>query len=241
MRIISLVPSWTETLIESGANIVGRTRFCIHPEEAIRKIPVVGGTKDVDWDTVKALAPDLLILDQEENPKWMAEQAPCAFHASHVTSIGDMPEQIRLLTQKIPGTTLSEFAKRWQLAQRDLSQIKDLPGVIEWLVPPQGTETKIVYIIWRDPWMTVTSGTFIASVLQQVGVKSIWPEAGPKKYPEFEMANVPEDAVLLFSSEPFPFAKFKDQLKSFARPAALVNGESFSWFGVRSLRFLESR
>lgn len=69
MRLISLVPSWNETLIECGLNVVGRSRYCIHPEDRVRDIPIVGGTKDIRWDRVREARPDLLVLDREENPE----------------------------------------------------------------------------------------------------------------------------------------------------------------------------
>ena len=96
MRIVSMVPSWTETLLACGCEVVGRTRFCIHPAEA-RRIPVVGGTKTIDWNRVRALAPDLLLLDQEENPRAMHDESPIESFATHITSVRDVgPELDRL-------------------------------------------------------------------------------------------------------------------------------------------------
>ena len=87
MRIVSMVPSWTETLLKAGVNVVGRTRYCIHPPKLITNIPIVGGTKDVSWDLVEDLKPDLVLLDQEENPLEMAEECPVPYFATHVNSI----------------------------------------------------------------------------------------------------------------------------------------------------------
>src|ERR1022692_4596445 len=95
VRVISMVPSWTETLIESGVNVVGRTRFCIHPKDQVKSIQAVGGTKDIDWDKVNGLKPNLVILDQEENPKSMADQCPFPILATHVTQISDVGRDLR--------------------------------------------------------------------------------------------------------------------------------------------------
>src|SRR3954462_7806167 len=99
MKVISMVPSWTETLIECGVEVIGRTRFCIHPRQVVASIPVVGGTKDVNWQRVQLLNADLLILDREENPKWMAEQAPLPVLDTHVQSVDQLPRELERLGQ----------------------------------------------------------------------------------------------------------------------------------------------
>ncbi len=91
MRVVSLIPSWTETLLEAGVNVVGRTRFCVYPADKVRNIPAVAGTKNWDFAAIKALKPDLLLLDKEENPKWMAEQTEIPVFSTHITSIQSMP------------------------------------------------------------------------------------------------------------------------------------------------------
>ena len=241
-----MVPSWTETLLACGCEVVGRTRFCIHPAEA-RRIPVVGGTKTIDWNRVRALAPDLLLLDQEENPRSMHDQSPCDVLATHVTSVRDVgPELDRLAMRLGDGAgTLRDVAARWSriatVPPRLLAMWRDLPGVIEWLRPPDGPSVgPVTYLIWRDPWMAIGPGTFIASMLEAVGVPQarLLPASG--KYPTLDPDSLPGNTVLLASSEPYPFHRKRDELLALDRPVAIVDGESFSWFGVRSLGFLES-
>jgi ABC-type Fe3+-hydroxamate transport system substrate-binding protein len=242
MRVVCLVPSLTETLIECGVNVVGRTRFCVHPEAQVQKSSVVGGTKDLNWDKFKALQPDLLILDQEENLAWMKEQSPVPVHVTHVTSIQSLPGQIRQLSEALNEPNLLSIAQRWQeisgrQAKWDWSRI---PGQLDRLgTVPAGVE-RLVYVIWKNPWMTVSKETFIGSVLAQLGAGSWLPEFG-KKYPSFEMEDFdPQKTFFLFSSEPFPFHKKIDELRQMGLQGSIVDGEAYSWFGIRSLKFLEN-
>src|SRR5437868_6660844 len=101
MRVVSFVPSWTETLLSSGVEVVGRTRFCIHPHEKVAAIPVVGGTKDWNLEKLRALKPDLLLLDQEENPKFMAEQSEFPFHATHIESVQSVAGALRAMGERL--------------------------------------------------------------------------------------------------------------------------------------------
>lgn len=245
MRVVSLVPSWTETLIEAGVNVVGRTRFCIHPE-SVKDLPIVGGTKNWDFDKIRSLAPDFLILDQEENPKFMAEQQEIPYIASHITHVKDMPSALANLSAALSDSNLQDLATRWKILMAKPSQPlwnypESIPGLLEWGQKPQQTITKIIYIIWKNPWMAVSRDTFIGSVLEHCGFAGKLLEF-PSKYPEIDLADMPDkdSTLLLFSSEPFPFLKQKKDLAQLGFPYAFVDGEKFSWFGVRTLRFLES-
>lgn len=241
MRVVSLVPSLTETLAECGVNLVGRTRFCVHPEEAMKHIPAIGGTKDLNEEKLAELKPDLLVVDREENLPWMAERAPCRVFVSHATSLDRMGTELRRLASEFTGeprTQLEDLARRYDAvaASPDLTwDFANIPGTLERL--HEGKSTHVEYIIWKKPWMKIGPGTYIHSVLQKLGAPL--PQTGGK-YPTFEMSEVSADAVLLFSSEPFPFATVKAELRALGRPAVLVDGEGYSWFGIRGLRFLET-
>lgn len=237
IRVVSMVPSWTETLLACGANVVGRTRFCIHPPSSI---PVVGGTKDWNFEALEN--PELFILDREENPREMAAALSSPVHVSHVRSIHDMPRELdamadALATDAGVSMRLRKLASRWRRVLQTETRPAGLPGVLE-SFGASTQSSQVVYIIWRAPWMAVSSSTFIGSVLDKLGFK-VWPAQGPP-YPEIRLEDTPGDALLLFSSEPFPFAKKRDEIAALNRPAALVDGESFSWFGLRSLLFLET-
>lgn len=226
-----MVPSWTETLLEAGVEVVGRTRFCIHAPSGI---PRVGGTKDWKLSKLLALKPDLLVLDREENPQFMAEDSGLPVWASHVRSIDDLAPQLRELAEVARCPRLLDYAARWQNVAQSCLRGNDWPGVVEWGRRPSGPVDSVVYVIWRDPWMAVGPETFIGSVLRKVGYR-VYPFA--EKYPS--LTEFPLNSLLLFSSEPFPFLRKRQGLEELGLPYAFVNGESFSWFGVRTLRFLE--
>ncbi|WP_046859035.1 helical backbone metal receptor, partial [Sedimenticola thiotaurini] len=240
MRLVSLVPSITETLIDCQANLVGRSRFCIHPEEAVRKLPSVGGTKQVDWAAMAHLEPELVILDKEENTLEMAESCPYPYLALHITRVEDVASEFRRLAERIDSGALQRVAQRWERVSSGAGRhypLQSLPGVIEWWRPPT-TQSRVEYLIWRDPWMAIGEGTFIHSMLQRMGVESV-PHG--EKYPKIELTALnPRETALLFSSEPFPFQRYRDELRALGYACGLVDGESYSWYGTRSLRFLES-
>lgn len=245
MRVISLVPSWTETLIECGVNVVGRTRFCIHPQNRLKEISVVGGTKDIDWGKVQALKADLLLLDQEENLLWMKQQSPIPVHASHVQGVSSMSEEMARFVTLFPDQKGAFLAlkERWHRVvhrshptQWNFAQI---PGEMEKLANKSDTFNQLIYVIWKNPWMRVAPPTFIGSVLQILGAEP-WLVDSPQKYPEFELTDFDlMKTYFLFSSEPFPFHRKKKELEALGVQGSIVDGESYSWFGLRSLQFLE--
>lgn len=277
MRVVSLVPSWTETLIEAGVDVVGRTRFCIHPENRGRNIKVVGGTKDVSLDKIRDLKPDLILLDREENTKEMAEDlgklAP--LHVTNVRSVEDMPNELRALallfgsSQLDQAKCLESLALRYEkifeaspknqaAAKKQSPIVVELPGLSNRKVGPDSTA--FVYVIWRAPWMCVSRTTFIASMLSLSGydLAKLWTpepslsqrtEEAKARYPEFALSDLPANTHLLLSTEPYPFAKKLSEVETEFRSESvadknlsfeLVDGESFSWFGIRALRYLES-
>jgi hypothetical protein len=244
MRVVSLVPSWTETLLLAGVNVVGRSRFCIHPMAKVNGIPAVGGTKNWDFERIRELKPDLLILDKEENPKFMAEQDEIPIFASHVESIASVSGALAQMSYRLQNPVLADLAARWEVIAdwKGLPRWQvgsAIPGLIEWGREPQGQVRSVIYVIWRSPWMTVSKETFIGAVLEKCGMGPFLREF-PTKYPEFDLSTYPPaETLLLFSSEPYPFLRKKSVLNPVSNPYGFVDGECFSWFGVRSLQFLE--
>jgi hypothetical protein len=238
-----MVPSMTETLLEAGVQVVGRTRFCVHPQAVVKSIPAVGGTKDWQLSQVRDLQPDLIIFDKEENPKFMATEAPCPWVATHIQQIGNVADNLLRLNSLLHNAVLQDFATRWQaVASANYSLLKDwthLPGVLKWLRQPQEDVTQILYLIWNKPMMAVSRETFIGSIFKKVsGGHQL--AAFSKPYPKINLSEYePEKTLLLLSSEPFPFHRFQSEFENLEFPAAIVNGEAFSWFGLRSLIFLE--
>ncbi len=241
MNVICLVPSITETLIECGVNVVGRTRFCLYPKHKVDKITAVGGTKDIKWERCAKLQPDLVIFDREENLKEMADSCPYPWVDLHISSLKNIHEELLRLADLLKNKPLATIAQRWQEVSAKTHSIDDLeniPGVIEWWNKPT-TQTNFVYLIWREPWMAIGEDTFIQAMLDQVGLKSAR-LSFDEKYPVIDVDKISrKDTILLFSSEPFPFARHKTELAKSGFASALVDGEHYSWYGIRSLSFLE--
>lgn len=237
MRIISLVPSWTETLIKSDIYPVGRTRFCIHPNEDVQKIPIVGGTKAVNWDLIRELKPDLLILDKEENPQDFSKQG-IPYWASHVNDGISLHRDLLDLSKQLSNDSLFKLAR---LAEKINAAAPNPQGleqsIIEVLKPWTGDE-EFAYIIWKNPWMSISKETYIGFILQKLGLKIHQWNNSENKYPQVDL-DLTKNIVYLFSSEPYPFTKNKEELLKLNVKSALVDGEKMSWFGVRSLEFLQ--
>lgn len=239
-KIVCLVPSWTETLLEANLNVVGRTRFCIHPADKTRSIPVVGGTKNIKIDEIFALKPDVVLLDKEENKKEMADillQNNIEVLVSHVTNIETATEFLDILAKKFSCTQLADFADLYRVIlinKYHLSKDKFFSGIFmkqNSIFDPMNFE----YVIWRNPFMVIGMNTFIAEVFRLVGIEF----SRSEKYPEISEEEL-KNKYCLFSSEPYPFEKEFAHLTIQGFKGALVDGEKISWYGIRNLRFLDS-
>lgn len=234
-RILSLVPSLTETLFALGLgdNIVGRTAFCIHPAKSVNAVKSVGGTKQLNWRKVETARPTHAVLNVDENPKEMADEltargiVPVVTHPLEPADNGPL---IRLL-----GGVFGRDAAAEPLAQR----FEDALSAITAARPD--TETRVLYLIWKAPWMSVGPDTYIARTLDLIGWRT-WASPEGARYPEIDMTDAVLDDVdrVLFSSEPFPFTE--DHLTAFradhprhAAKAQQVDGEMLSWYGVRAI------
>jgi len=169
-------------------------------------------------------------MDREENTLPMAESCPFPWHATHITSVGAVGDDLQTLAGKLQNHKLEKLSADWQslaaMPNLDLS-IGSIQSV-----------TRVQYMIWQDPWMTISRSTFIGSVLVRTGLGQLLPDYS-KPYPELTGSSLPEaDTCYLFSSEPFPFARHIEGLERRGFNGALVDGEFFSWFGIRSYRML---
>lgn len=239
-----MVPSWTETLLWAEVPVVGRTRFCIHPADQCRNIEAVGGTKDVDWQKIERLQPDLVLLDKEENTEIMAQRCPLPWFATHVTSIHSLPQELENLSRELQAPKLQDLAQRWQKVLSSPHPLKTVPAELEWVKKTSKKYDHVVYVIWAHPWMAASQNTFIGSMCSWLGW-DIWkgPDQHAVKYPEFnpqDFVNAAGSVLFLCSSEPYPFLKKRQVLKELPGDVALVDGEKLSWFGLRSLKYLES-
>lgn len=230
-RIVSLVPSITEMLCELGlaAQVVGRTGFCIHPAEAVAAIPKVGGTKDVNIEKIRKLAPTHLVVNIDENEKPTVEQL--AEFVPNIVVTHPMDPRDNLDLARLLGGIFGagQRAAEWCSAfEAEYARLQD---------EPKGPPARVLYCIWQDPWMSISADTYIARMMAEIG----WsvPDLGEKRYPQFSWSEelvAGIDGVLL-STEPYRFTQeHADALeKQIGKPVHLVDGEMMSWYGSRAL------
>jgi len=247
LKIVSFVPSWTETLLAAGGNIIGCTRYCIHPKDLTETCVKVGGTKSFDLHKIQNLKPDVVIMDKEENTKLMSEKCPFPILPSHVCSLEDLQLELETFSHQLQLPDLLSYSLRVnKLLNQTALKTQGISGVLDWWKKPEEdlSHYQLVYLVWKKPFMCITRGTFIGSVLNKLKLgDKLWFPQGRGLYPELELSDLPPKSILLFSSEPYPFAQFKEEYlqSQMPFPAALIDGESFSWFGLRSIRFLEDQ
>jgi ABC-type Fe3+-hydroxamate transport system substrate-binding protein len=231
-RIVSLVPSITELLCDLGlaGQLVGRTGFCIHPAGQVAGIAKVGGTKDVNLDKIRRLAPTHVVVNIDENQKTtyeaLAEFVPHII-VTHPMGPRDNPPLVRLLGGIFGKSEQAEaWCAQFERAYADLQTFS------------KGPVNTILYVIWQDPWMTISPDTYIARMLAEIGwAVPVFDDAA--RYPRF--AWTPElvariDGVLL-STEPYRFTEaHADALEQqIGKPVHLIDGEMMSWYGTRAL------
>jgi len=226
-RIVSLVPSQTELLAELNLEeqVVGITKFCVHPEKWFRTKTRVGGTKQVHPELVRSLAPDLIIANKEENVKEQVEALAAEFPV-WVSDVNDLPSALSMI-RDIGLITDREQPAR-QIADRISTEFAKLVSF-----PPK----KAAYLIWKEPYMVAGADTFINDMLTRAGFENVF--ASQNRYPAVsEEELLSSDAeVLLFSSEPYPFRpQHLDTFQRAGRICLLVDGELFSWYGSRLLQ-----
>ena len=230
IRIVSIVPSQTELLFHLGvgAQVVGRTRFCIHPADAVGHVAVVGGTKNIDIDKVAALQPTLILANREENTRADVE-ALQAIAPVHVTDVITLPDALAMIREV--GALVGKVADAELLANQVAESMNALPT--------PAMRPAVAYLIWRKPWMAAAANTFIDAMLTVAGFKNAF--ADRTRYPvitETDWQTVQPDLIFL-SSEPYPFAaKHMAELAQLCPQAKiqLVDGELFSWYGSRLLQ-----
>jgi ABC-type Fe3+-hydroxamate transport system substrate-binding protein len=226
-RIISLVPSQTELLFFLGLSdqVVGVTKFCVHPQEWVKNLPKIGGTKNFRFDVIDQLNPDLIIGNKEENyeagisvlqtkyPVWISD-------VSSYEQALQMIEEVGALTDRIdPANSLR----------------KEIETRFERL--PKRKPTRVLYLIWHQPWMAAGKGTFIDSMLSKIGLVNVVEEARYPTVSEAQLQQMQPELIYL-SSEPYPFKqKHIHELKAVVpnSEVTLVDGELFSWYGSRML------
>jgi len=236
-RIVSIVPSQTELLYDLGLedSIVGITKFCVHPIHFKTTKKIVGGTKNIRFEKVKELQPDVIIANKEENTKEIVEELSkiCPVIVTDLKTIEDNLEMIvafgKLFNKRIEA---QKWTDKIDFAYQDFKQfIKDEPV------------KKIAYFIWKNPYMVAGKDTFINTLLELNHFENIYKEKG--RYPEIDLKKIrlEGDPDLIFlSSEPYPF-KDEDafEIGRFTHHAktVFIDGEMFSWYGSRILKAFE--
>jgi ABC-type Fe3+-hydroxamate transport system substrate-binding protein len=233
-RIVSLVPSITELVCELGLadQLVGRTGFCIHPRETLKKIPKVGGTKSVDLDKLRALAPTHVIVNVDENTRETAD-ALAGFVPNLVVTHPLGPLDNLVLYRQI-GRAFGKDPEAEALCERFEAAYKAVAG-------KSFPKRNVLYLIWKDPWMAVSRDTYVSRTLGLFGLETL-PELAGERYPKIssEESWVQDVELVLLSSEPYRFQKkHLDGIENtFKKPARLIDGEMTSWYGSRAIQGL---
>ena len=232
--IVSLVPSITELICDLGlaGRLVGRTGFCIHPWETVRTIPKVGGTKDVKLDRIRELAPTHAILNVDENRRELADEL--AEFVPHIIVTHPLGPRDNLALYRLIGTI---FGRDTEAARLCCALEHALAELRAHAYPAR----EVLYMIWRDPWMSVSPDTYIARMLELVNWRT-HPRSPTDRYPEVVLERYAGriDHVLL-SSEPFHFHERHIAEVAAAVPGAevsLIDGEMTSWYGSRAIEGL---
>ena len=209
MRVVSLVPSLSETLDSWGLRPVAVTRFC-----DLAGVTRVGGTKDPDLEAIVALAPDLVVLDEEENRREDYEALVERGLRVHATAVRDLED-----------------------VERELGALANVLGLAfnpPRLAPRRALAHRVVVPIWRRPWIALGAPTYATSLLNHLGYGNVLVDAGP--YPHLELAAMAQarPELVLAPSEPYPFSeRHRAELETVA-PVRFVDGRDLFWWGVRT-------
>lgn len=233
VRIVSLVPSVTECLCDLGLadSLVGRTRYCVAPAGPLAAVPAVGGTKDADVARILALSPTHVVVNVDENPRAMAEAIAAAGPSVVVTH------------PRSPADNLALFALLGGIFHREeaaAALASALQARLEAVAAaPPLPRRRVLYLIWRRPWMTVSRDTYISRMLALVNWET-FPGSDGDRYPEIalDQAHGAVDLALL-SSEPYPFAeRHVAEVAAVLGPGTrvhLVAGDMLAWYGSRAV------
>jgi ABC-type Fe3+-hydroxamate transport system substrate-binding protein len=239
-RIVSLVPSITELLFDLGLapQIIGRTGFCIHPRDRVKRVPKVGGTKSIEVGRIKRLAPTHLIVNVDENPRTTVEAL--AQFVPHVIVTHPLGPRDNLVLYRLLGAIFSREERAEQLCQSFQREYDEIVSTAAgW------ARQRVLYLIWKAPWMTVARDTYISRVLATVGWDTCEVK-GKARYPTVNLTpgRLQDLDLVLLSSEPYSFrerhcVEILDMLPAGSRTrVALIDGSMTSWYGSRAIQGL---
>lgn len=232
-RIVSLVPSLTELVCDLGLadRLVGRTGFCVHPREVLKPVPKVGGTKDVKIDVVRELAPTHVIVNIDENRRETVDEL--AAFVPHVIVTHPCAPEDNLALYRLFGEVFHCAGRAEQLVTVLEGALAEARAVARDL-----PREEVLYLVWREPWMSVARDTYISAALAAVGWDTL-PAEADVRYPEIDWQApwMERVARVFLSSEPYRFRE--PQLAEVAalsgRPVAMIDGEMASWYGSRAI------
>jgi ABC-type Fe3+-hydroxamate transport system substrate-binding protein len=235
VRIVSLCPSLTELVFDLGRgdDLVGVTSWCVHPADGVARIEKVGGTKDPDVERVVELAPDLVLLNEEENRREDGERLTAAGVPCHVSMPRSTAETAAMC--RSIGRALGREAEGERIA-------RDIEARTARVVAAAAGKPEVAwaYLIWRKPWMSVNRDTFAHALLAQAGGRNVFADE-PERYPEITPERLAAESpdVVLLCTEPFPFqGKHADELAAATGLArarfVIADGEYLSWHGSRT-------
>ena len=232
-RIISLNPSQTETIVNLGLedNLVGITKFCIHPKQLRKYKTIVGGTKKVSFEKIRELNPDIILCNKEENTQEIVETLAKEFPV-HVTDVATISDALEMITQY--GLLFNKKVDAEKICAQISSHLTEFNTFLV-----KRTHKKTAYFIWRNPWMVVGGNTFIDYMLDLNKFKNVY--QNKERYPMVTIEELKKQSIdyILLSSEPFPFKEQHSIELQKELPNAkikLVDGEYFSWYGSRLLK-----
>ncbi len=228
-RIVSVVPSQSELLADLGleAEVIGITKFCIHPGTWFRNKTRIGGTKNLHIQKIRSLQPDLIIANKEENLKEEIELLAKEFPV-WVSDIQNLEQSLSMIK------SIGNITGKEKEAENIISYIQNEFSKLDGLNSELGPCS---YLIWKDPYMTIGGDSFINDMLQRAGFKNVFQHL--QRYPEIALSDLKECPMILLSSEPFPFKeKHVEELKALLTQSQilLVDGEMFSWYGSRLIK-----
>ncbi len=244
IRIISLVPSQTELLYYLGLHqeVIGQTLFCIHPQNTHQSKPRIGGTKKLNIKKILALKPDLIIGNKEENEQSQIETLVkhCPVWMSDITTLSDALDMIErvgeLVNKKENALALVNQITASLHTAENYKTLTEDPKMLNNNKPY--LTKKVLYLIWKNPYMAAGCNTFINDMLARCGLQNMCDKN--TRYPTItnEEIKAAEPNYIFLSSEPYPFTQAHiDELKNISPSSKiiLVNGEMFSWYGSRLL------
>jgi ABC-type Fe3+-hydroxamate transport system substrate-binding protein len=232
-RIVSIVPSQTELLFDLGLDeeVIGITKFCIHPIEKFASKTKIGGTKKLLIEKIRDLKPDLIIGNKEENTQSEIEELMQEFPV-WMSDIHNLEEAMKTITE------IGELVNREPEAAYLNHLIHAGFTDLQTLAVTKNIHQSVAYLIWKDPYMFAGQHTFIDDILRKIGLNNVIEQS---RYPELtllELVTLNPQLVFL-SSEPYPFKEKHIKEIESALPNAkvkLVDGEMFSWYGSRLVK-----